>query len=666
MRLSKFRVKNYKSIKDSNNCSFEPNITIFAGKNEAGKTSLLEALADFNLSSNIRPDSIPLHTPELTPEIYLTFIIDKNEIEEINKTLGLNLPIPDNTEIEIVKKYPNTYEITRQSIIPDDETAKVKNHKDFPEIHKRIKENLAGFPDTGNQLPDLQTDIDSFKTALNNFRSLVDTGAEVSDPYKKEQILKDLDEMIQRSESPTYIHGLVLEELKKIFPNFIMFTSFDDKFPKEVLLTEIESNELIKDLILISDINLEVIRSGQEHEKLEHQEQLNLKVKSDYKQFWSQDFSNLHFSWNSEKLFFYIKEGEKYYPPDIRSQGKRWHLAFYVRVTARSKESKNNILLIDEPGLFLHAAAQRDILNKLENISETNLVIFSTHSPYLINSDTLNRIRLIHRGSIPKMIEEKDLSSKDSKFSDFYIEKTHKNTSDKYYVLEKDIEKFSEEDMNILKGALLRMGYNIGTITEEKIHKVADKEALTPILTAIGLELTSGIVNLDKQNNVVCEGQSDVFYLNCLKRQLGIHDLNFVFGGGAGNMPMVGTILSGWGCNVLYLYDNDKGKLDAEKKLKKEWLIKDSDIVAVTSIENGSVEDIFDKNDFKKHILEDETVTYSTLNSEYVKSEKKDKVLLARNFLKKYEKDKFKLSEASIRQIKNVFDELTSKFKTNF
>ena len=61
--------------------------------------------------------------------------------------------------------------------------------------------------------------------------------------------------------------------------------------------------------------------------------------------------------------------------PEQRSKGKQWHLAFYIRITARSKEGKNNILLIDEPGLFLHAQAQEDIINKLEDASQTMGII---------------------------------------------------------------------------------------------------------------------------------------------------------------------------------------------------------------------------------------------------------------------------------------------------
>ena len=112
-----------------------------------------------------------------------------------------------------------------------------------------------------------------------------------------------------------------------------------------------------------------------------------------------------------------------------------------------------------------------------------------------------------------------------------------------------------------------------GTIVESKAHKVSDKETLTPILTAIGLELTSGITNQDKLNNVIVEGPSDWYYFMAFRTILDMNDVNFIYGGGSGNMPHVGTILQGWGCKVLYLYDNDQGKRDGKRNLSKKWRV---------------------------------------------------------------------------------------------
>ena len=66
-------------------------------------------------------------------------------------------------------------------------------------------------------------------------------------------------------------------------------------------------------------------------------------------------------------------------------------------------------------------------------------------------------------------------------------------------------------------------------------------------------------------------------------------------------MPVVGTILQGWGCSVIYLYDNDKGKKDGEKNLTKNWLVT-KELIEAISKDKGSIEDIFSIEDFKKYV----------------------------------------------------------------
>ena len=300
--------------------------------------------------------------------------------------------------------------------------------------------------------------------------------------------------------------------------------------------------------------------------------------------------------WDSKYLQFWVEEDDYPYEPNLRSKGRQWHLAFYIKVSARAKEDVPNIILIDEPGLFLHAKAQEDILKKIEDSANKVQLIFSTHSPYLLEADKLNQIRLIHR--------------------------TKKE----------------------------------GTKIENKVHALADKETLTPIMTAIGLQLNAGIIASDKLNNVVVEGVSDLYYLNAFKKILNKNRVNFIFGGGAGNMPVVGTILHGWGGKVIYLYDNDQGKKDGEKNLKDNWLVTKDLILAVLNTP-GSIEDIFSPSDFREFVLGDESITYTESNSEHVKKSKSDKVLLAKKFLETYQ------NGTSINLDKTTKDNLTELFK---
>jgi len=582
MKIKKFRIKNYKSIIDSGDCYLTDTITILAGKNESGKTSILEALEDFGTGKKIRGNAIPIKTPNDKPEISLTFIIEKDTIKEVLQEIGISQKVPTDIELEIIKSFPDKYAFSesasKNDFFDDKDIGKIQ--KSLTGKWEKIKKLHEKYPQVGGSLFDFVfTDFNNEKTLFTNFKNTItpnisQIAEEDRDNFSK--LIKEIDIDINNLGNLIDFKEKFLNTLKQWIPNFIFFNSFEDIFPNKIPFTELETNEWIKNLSVISDLDVETITKSTARDKQKHKKDINIKLNKDYEKFWTQDITKLSVDWDSQDLYFWIEEDRYLYEPSLRSKGKQWHLAFYIKVSARANEDVTNIILIDEPGLFLHAKAQEDILKKLEDSAEKVQLIFSTHSPYLLEADKLNRIRLIYR-----------------------TKKT-------------------------------------GTQIENKIHALADKETLTPILTAIGLEINAGIASLDKINNVIVEGASDLYYLNAFKHILNKNNFNFIFGGGSGNMPFIGTILHGWGCKVIYLYDNDQGKKDGEKNLKDNWLVTENLILSVLS-KVGCIEDIFSSSDFKKFVLDDTNKTYSEANSEYVKKSKLDKVLLAKKFLETYQ-----------------------------
>lgn len=82
---------------------------------------------------------------------------------------------------------------------------------------------------------------------------------------------------------------------------------------------------------------------------------------------------------------------------DERSRGLRWFFAFYVTFTADTQggDADGAILLLDEPGLFLHAMSQGDLLRHLKN-DFANQIIFTTHSPFMIPPDDVASARTVN------------------------------------------------------------------------------------------------------------------------------------------------------------------------------------------------------------------------------------------------------------------------------
>jgi hypothetical protein len=69
-----------------------------------------------------------------------------------------------------------------------------------------------------------------------------------------------------------------------------------------------------------------------------------------------------------------------------RSQGFRWHFSFYVNFIAETHKEQlsESILLLDEPGIHLHPAQQAGMLDVLRELGQSNQVLYTTHSPFMI------------------------------------------------------------------------------------------------------------------------------------------------------------------------------------------------------------------------------------------------------------------------------------------
>lgn len=597
MKLTKFRIKNYKSIVDSGDCYFSDKLTILAGKNESGKTSVLEALEDFHQDKTIREEAKPIDGDGV-PEVSIAFTLTNSETDEILKTIGSDKTVTKDVSITLTKKFgSSTYTI-------DPESRKQINLPSIYDVSKKQVQDSAKkidaliktsgsdvkFPRFEKQkLSDFKTEALAFKAANTG---LIDVIAEIPN------VEKASDDFYAQEK---YLTDFVAEFVKSQLPYFILFSSFDDEFPKAIPIASLATNEWAQDLEYVSNFSIAKMTSTNQQEQANHETSVNVDFTTKFDKYWTQDKIKLQVKKDGTDMNFWIVENNKLYYPSQRSKGQQWYLSFYVKIVARLQEDKPNIILIDEPGLYLHAKAQKDLLTVLLEHTNDNPVVFSTHSPYLITEDNLENVRL--------------------------IEKT-----------------------------------DIGTKILGKIHAhpTADKETLTPILTAIGLGINDSITNLDQKDNIVVEGPEDVFYLRAFKElEMKNAKTNFMNGGGAPNMGLVGAILEGWGANVHYLYDNDQGKKDGEKNLKA-WKVLPDAIKTVLKKEGSTIVDIFSLEDFKNLVLEDTTLTYTSSNSDYVKDlkPKPDKVLLARKFLQKAKAGSVILNDATKKSIEALFKEI--------
>ena len=81
---------------------------------------------------------------------------------------------------------------------------------------------------------------------------------------------------------------------------------------------------------------------------------------------------------------------------DQRSEGFQWLVSFFVVFFAEAAQANQNaILLLDEPGLSLHALKQREFGKTVSRLAEDNQTIYTTHSPFLVGPDELDIVRVV-------------------------------------------------------------------------------------------------------------------------------------------------------------------------------------------------------------------------------------------------------------------------------
>ncbi|MGB5438031.1 MAG: hypothetical protein WBN90_00055 [Gammaproteobacteria bacterium] len=117
-----------------------------------------------------------------------------------------------------------------------------------------------------------------------------------------------------------------------------------------------------------------------------------------FKHHWKQKTVKFNIRVDGPTLDIHVEdEGlDAYVPLKRRSRGFQWFVSFIWRFTHASEgEFADCILLLDEPGIHLHHAGHRDLLDFFDELSKTNTVIYTTHLSTLLDTAYPERIRII-------------------------------------------------------------------------------------------------------------------------------------------------------------------------------------------------------------------------------------------------------------------------------
>ncbi|MCV0410757.1 AAA family ATPase [Nitrosopumilus sp.] len=599
MKLKSFEIKNFRSIKHLK-CQLSPKITVLAGKNESGKTSILLALS--RIRTRFNDDDIPHFAEKGDVSITCTFELSNSEVSIAAEKFEIHYAI---TSYEIkVKTTPSKdyefsgelYEKLKNAIIEESKDAR----SSFNAIIHEMKELGSG------DLPVKKIDnfemevINQNTTQLSNMQTQIQQNPGVYGPKITSPQIASALELLPKLAHPAKELSILEEIFENLIPNTIYFNSFEDRLPAEIDLTDAinECNDenklsIVRDFVTLSELDLEELKNPDRQHRAKVTNKAT-KISSDiFGKFWDQDPIEIEISYDEPKLTFFVRDQGKEFPfkPSQRSKGIQWFMCFLARLFSEGVPTQDNLILIDEPGLYLHSTAQQNVLNRLEDLSdENNQIIFSTHSPYLIDPSKLNRVRLVNKNS------------------------------DKI------------------------------TTLENQFNKDADIETIAPIIASIGLDLSQGI-GFSKKKNIIVEGVSDYYYLIGIKKLIEKILSEYKFPDDIALIPCVGeskvsllaSFFIGYNLDYKILLD-EKGTKQTRKKLENDGLKEKIIIVG----DNGqSIEDMFEKSDFEKFC----TSKNNTLS----------KTLLSKQFLEKIETGEItSLQETTINNFLAIFEQLKS------
>jgi predicted ATP-dependent endonuclease of OLD family len=404
MRLIKARVQNFKCIEDSGEFSLDQ-VTCLIGKNESGKTALLEAL--YKLAP-VESDKANFDEEEF-PRRHLSTYRQRQQREPANVLTTMWELEPDDvskveavvgpgalrtTQVVVMKGYENVLrwalEIDEAVIVANLLRDAGLSAADEAPLSKAesVKELISALESVGTP-SDKQT---AFAARLNALFPADDAKAAVS--------------KVLNAQLPRFVYFSVYHQL----PGRVAMNDLKQRQRERKLRFE---DKLFIALLDMTSTGLEHIEGMEELEKLVMElESVEAALTDDIKRFWSQ---NKHL----EVRFRYDHAKPSDPPPfnqgfvfntrifntrhratvsfEERSHGFIWFFSFLVWFSQVKRQYGDNlVLLLDEPGLPLHGRAQKDLIQYInQQLRPGHQVIYTGHSPFLIDVENIFSVRTI-------------------------------------------------------------------------------------------------------------------------------------------------------------------------------------------------------------------------------------------------------------------------------
>ena len=372
MKLQSIAINNYRSIEEIHFplSEIEQSYTYsLIGINESGKSSFLKAIS---LIGGIESISFPQDFHDDLYPITINFEYNLAEEELLllqEELLGKNFPADLFEEVSIQS-------VTVKAIIQPNTSVSLEKKVDFA-LNKNIYNSHT----------------------LSESTVMIKAGA----PEEEDLDLKRYLEENLLNFILTKFHSIVFW---KSDPRFLITDPINlDSFSADPENFSIPLKNCFE-LAGITDIPTEISKiKTNPAEKNNLQERLGDIVTEHIKKIWPGHPIEIKFQIDDTSVTFLVEdEGVKYKTKTTaqRSDGFKQFVSFLLSVSAQNSNSQltNTILLLDEPETHMHPQGQENLRDELINISKSklnNIVIFATHSNFMIDKSHLERSYRVHK-----------------------------------------------------------------------------------------------------------------------------------------------------------------------------------------------------------------------------------------------------------------------------
>jgi predicted ATPase len=443
MKLEAFRVQNYKKIRDTGwvECG---DLTVLVGKNEAGKSAVLRGLSKLKPTDGARLDPLKefphgrftdeFHREDW-PAVTGRFVLDDRDRADLAKICPA---LSGTGRVTVTRHYSGRTAVVYDPPPPISGFTFKEWRALLEEAVREVEEGTAPdgkgdawSPKRNELLGILGSCVAAVPTSDSGLSSQMASGLRsamlgvASEQWMRaivQPFLTRLDGVAERlkaaedvskggewviSAMPSFLYFGGYEILRSAIyiPEFVRRLGGDNRTPQTRIQQALFKHVGVE-IEKLAPLGQHQPGQGESDATWRGIDELNIRANSasiamteKFAKWWQQRRHKISYRFHGD--YFRVWVADDLDPSEVeleeRSQGMQYFFSFYLLFLVEAGElHRNCILLLDEPGLHLHGTAQAQLIGFLDKLSKDNQLVYTTHSPFMIDGTRLERAKAVY------------------------------------------------------------------------------------------------------------------------------------------------------------------------------------------------------------------------------------------------------------------------------